>query len=176
MRLLEAPPRLVQRVERGVERLDAGLDQSSGAWAPRRSSRRSAAESVGMGDAVPGHRLMRLVDLASDLLGLHHRWRAARQALPPRPAAGASLSSSSTAWRRKSASRARLLDPRAVLGKRRLGIAPARDAPPARHMLSQPAEGIEQSPVRAGVHQRAVIVLAVDLDQRARRWRAAPAR
>ncbi len=40
----------------------------------------------------------------------------------------------------------------------------------------QPAKGIEQPAVRAGIDQRAVVVLAVDFDQHARRGSSGPAR
>ena len=45
---------------------------SAGACAARRSSRRTAAASAGTGDCAAGHRLVRVAQIAGDLLGLHH--------------------------------------------------------------------------------------------------------
>ena len=62
---------LVERVERGVERLDRRLDQRRRLPA-RRSSRRTAADSAGTGECCAADRLVRLAQIAGDLLGLHH--------------------------------------------------------------------------------------------------------
>ena len=84
------------------------------------------------------------------------------------PACGASLSSSSTAWRSQSPSRlARSTSARwaCAASSRRAARLPQRGD--LGRVRLEPAEGIEQAAVGGGIDQRALVVLAVDLDQRA---------
>ena len=83
------------------------------------------------------------------------------------PGCGASLPSSSTAWRSQSASRLGARDLGAVGFGRGFRLAPRLP----QHLdlggvLFQAAEGVEQAAMGGGIDQRAVVVLAVDLDQR----------
>ena len=68
------------------------------------------------------------------------------------------------------------------LGAMRVGrgfarrAAPPTARPTSAASASEPAVGIEQAAMGAGIDQRAVVVLAVDLDQRRAELLAAPAR
>ncbi len=83
------------------------------------------------------------------------------------PACGASLSSSSTEWRSQSLSRlARSTSARWAVGRLLRGAARFPQRFDLGGVAFQRAEGIEQTAMGGGVDQRAVVVLAVDLDQR----------
>ena len=75
----------------------------AGAWAPRRSSLRTAAESTGTGEALPAtasKASLRSCATFSDCIMTTRR----SASVSSSPACGVSFVSSSTAWRRKSAS------------------------------------------------------------------------
>ena len=158
--------RLLERVERGVERLHRRLDQ-------RRRMRGAALE--------PAHRrrerrhrrlrardrIVRLAQVARDLLDLHHggaplgergllrRLRAEPAQFLDRVAQPVGLA-------------LRALDLGAVRRRappRRRGARPTA-APPPRACAVEIAKGVEQPAMGGGIDQRAVVVLAVDLDQR----------
>ena len=69
-RLFEMAARLVERVQRGIERLDRRLDQRRRLHGAA-SSRRTAAASGGTGDCGP-LTLSSVAQILGDLFGLHH--------------------------------------------------------------------------------------------------------
>ena len=90
---------LLQRDERLVEGGDGIVEQAAGL---RRLALQPAHEAGQHRHrrGAAGDRLVRLGDVAGDLLGPHHLLARGRRARPPRPAFGASAVSSSTAARR----------------------------------------------------------------------------
>ena len=174
-RRLEMRARLVERGERGVERLHRRLDQRrrmrGAALEPPHRRRQRRHRRLRAGD-----RVMRLAQVARDLLDLHHggaplgergffrRLRAEPAQFLDRMAQPVGLA-------------LRALDVGAMRGKLLLAgaafVPQPRDRP---RLVVEVAKGVEQPAVGRGVDQRAVVVLAVDLDQRRRRARAASAR
>ena len=138
---------------------------SSGASWALRSSRRIRPLITGIGEPWPlSTSLASLMSLAVFSAFIISERRSARSSSSP--STGWSFSSSSTEARRKSASR------RAASTLARWDLsAPLRLAPGLMQTpgigcaRSQAAEGVEQRPVRIGLHQRPVVVLAVDLDK-----------
>ena len=111
---------------------------------------------------------MRVAQIAGDLFRLHHGGAPRRPARSPRRPAGASLLQFLDGMAQPVGLALRALD---------LGAMAATAASCARRRAShsastaggvavQPAEGIEQAAMRRGVDQRAVVMLAVDFDQR----------
>ena len=151
--------------ERRVERLHRRLDQrrrlGGAALEPAQRGRQRRRRRL-----RPRHRRMGVAQVARHLLGRHHggaplgergllrRLRRQPRELLDRMAQPVGLA-------------LRPLDLGAMRGD--LGFARAALVPPARHLLGlavERAEGVEQPAMGRDVDQRALVVLAVDLDQR----------
>ena len=131
-----------------------------------RSNRRTRLANIGTGEALAGHRLMRLGDVAGDLLGAHHLLapvgervflaflRRQRRELVDRGAQIVRLDAGRS-------------DPGAEIGERRFRPPPGGVSHGDRFALPiEPPEGIEQRPVHGRLDHGAVGMLTVDLDQR----------
>ena len=159
-------PRLFQPGQRGIERLDHRLDQ-------RRRLRLTALQPAQRAGDGAHRRLLatddivRLAQVFGDLLDLHHVGAPLRERrLLAR--LGAELAELVDRMAQPVGFATGALDLGAVFLDRGLGLAarvPQHGKPGG--VLFQAAIGIEQPPVGRGVDQRAVVVLAVDLDQRA---------
>ena len=164
-RVLEMRARLVERVERGVERLHGGLDQRRRLRAaplqpPHRGRQRRHRR------ARARDRLVGIAQVARDLLGLHH---AGAPVGERGLLAGLGLELAELVDRvaQPVGLARRALDVGAMLRDRVLGLAPRGPKPfDRRRIVLQPPIGVEQMAVGAGIDQRAGVVLAVDLDQR----------
>ena len=164
-RRLEMGARLVERVQRGVECLTAG-SISAGACAVRRSSRRTAAASVGTGDCAPA-----TASCASRRSPATFSTciMAVRRSASAVSSAGSGTEPSQLLDRvaQPVGLALRALDVGAVRGQLLLARAAILPQPRHRRRLAiEVAKGIEQPAMGRGVDQRAVVVLAVDLDQR----------
>ncbi len=158
------PARIVERRERGVDRLDGRLDQG-------RRLRLAALQPAHRGGQArhrrlgPGDRLVGVAQILCRLLGLHHGGAALRERrlLPGfRRERGQFLD--------RMAQPVRLAGGALHLGAMRrdgrFGVAPRRpQLTDLAGLLFEPPIGVEQTAVGRGVDQRAVVVLAVDFHQ-----------
>ena len=156
---------LFQRVDRDVDRLHRRLDQrrriGGAAFQPAHRGRQRRHRRMRAAD-----RLLRLAQVAGDLLALHHggaafgeRGLLAVLRLQRLQFVGGVAQIVRLA--RGAFHAGAMLVERGVGGAPRL---PQRFQ--RRDLLLQPGKGVEQLPVRRGIDQRALVMLAVDLDQR----------
>ncbi len=166
------------RLERAIDRLHRRLDQRRAPARARRSSRRIGGGQRGHRRMVPPTASCASRRSLGDLLDLHHGGAALRRARSPRPAFGVSLLQFLD--RRDADSRPRARRVRRGRDAPRPPPRPCAARVPERRqrggVLSSPGVGIEQLPVRRGIDQRALVMLAVNFDQRRRRALSAPAR
>ncbi len=156
---------LFQRVERGVERLHRRLDQLRrlGAAALEPADGGGKRRHAEFEPASTSWASRRSSATFSACIMVVRRSASAVSS----PACGASLSSSSTAWRSQSPSRLARSTSRGMrLGRFQRVAARGPQGLDAGGVGLQPAKGVEQPAMRGGIDQRAVVVLAVDLDQR----------
>ena len=164
-RLLDRAGRVLQGLDRLVQRLHAGLDQL-------RRLRHAPLQAARDGKQHRHHRrvaaqmVARLADVGEHLLALHHGLAARRQSLLL-----AGLDGELGQLRMSVAGEIRLR-----LGSRDAGalrLEGGRSRAQGREGLAgrggervEPAIGVDQRPVRGRIGQRALVVLSVDLDQR----------
>ena len=165
-RCVELRARVIERGQRRIERLHRRIDQRGRL---RPTSLQPAQRGRQRGDrrALAGHRLMRIAQILRDLVGRHHggalfgeRALLAGFRLQPRELLDRMAQPVGLA--------PRLFDTRAMRRDRFLGAATyipcARNR---RRIVLEPRIGIEQAPMRRNIDERALVMLAMDLDQRA---------
>ena len=154
-----------QRIDCDVDRLHRRLDQrrriGGAAFQPphRRGKRRHRRMRA-------ADRFLRLAQVAGDLLALHHRGAAfgKRRLLAVLGLQRLQLVGGMAQIIRLTGG---ALHAGAMLVERIVGGPPRLpERFQRRDFLLQPGEGVEQLPVRRGIDQRALVMLAVDLDQR----------
>ena len=164
-RLLEMAARLLERVEGRVERLHRRLQQAGrlrGAALQPAHRRRQRRHRRG----AAGHGVVRLAQIARDLLALHHLGAALRQRGFFARLRGELGEFLDRVTQPVGLAR-RTLDIGAMVAHRGFGLAAGVPQPLDRGgVLLQARIGIEQAAMRRRIHQRARIMLAVDLDQR----------
>ena len=157
---------LVDRDERRVERLDAGIDERRRLrrrGAPACAARPTASAPASAAPATASKASVRSCATFSDCIMTSRRSASAASS----PGCGASLSSSSTRMAQEIGLLAGALDPGAMLVQRRAAPrAGARGRFDRLRLGLQAAEGVEDRAVRRRIDQRAVVMLAVDLDER----------
>ena len=156
-----------RRSRRAPRRAPGRKDRRAPAPAPpRRSSLRSAAESVGTGEPWPASVSKRIGEVLRHLLGLHHDETALgeRRLLAGLRRERAELLDGMA---QEIGRLAGALDPGAMLVQRRPRLAQgARRRFDRARLGLQAAEGVEDRAVRRRIDERALVMLAVDLDER----------
>ena len=156
----------IERGQRRIERLHRRIDQRRRLRPPPLQPAQRGRQR-GNRRTLAGHRLMRIAQILRDLVGRHHggallgeRALLACFRLQPREFLNRMAQPVGLA--------PRLFDTRAMRRDRFLGAATyVPGAPDRRRIVLESRVGIEQPPVRRNIDQRALVMLAMDFDQRA---------